>query len=133
MTEPHHTATDRPLRAPSRVPGVVALCGLGLLGILGYVLTTMVPRQRAAGMVGWRDRLSALAEDRGSAIDDVIRHVSADAAVLSFHPVKHVTTGEGGAVVLRDPQHQRRAQRLRHHGIERDPARLSVPSPGLNR
>jgi xanthosine utilization system XapX-like protein len=86
MTEPHHTATDRPLRTPSRVPGVVALCGLGLLGILGYVLTTMVPRQRAAGMVGWRDRLSALAEDRGSAIDDVIRHVSADAAVLSRFP-----------------------------------------------
>lgn len=54
----------------------------------------------------------------------------ADAAVLSFHPVKHVTTGEGGAVVLRDPLHHRRAQRLRHHGIERDPARLSRPSPG---
>ena len=54
----------------------------------------------------------------------------ADAAVLSFHPVKHITTGEGGAVVLRDPAHHRRAQRLRHHGIERDPARMSKPSPG---
>ncbi len=53
-----------------------------------------------------------------------------DAAVLSFHPVKHVTTGEGGAVVFRDAQHHRRAQRLRHHGVERDPTRMARPSPG---
>ncbi|HVV85923.1 MAG TPA: aminotransferase class V-fold PLP-dependent enzyme [Kofleriaceae bacterium] len=54
----------------------------------------------------------------------------ADAAVLSFHPVKHITSGEGGAVVFRDAVHQRHAQRLRHHGLERDPARFSRPSPG---
>ena len=53
-----------------------------------------------------------------------------DAVVLSFHPVKHITTGEGGAVIVRDPAHLRRIQRLRHHGIERDPALMSVPSPG---
>jgi dTDP-4-amino-4,6-dideoxygalactose transaminase len=60
----------------------------------------------------------------------VVGGADCDAAIHSFHPVKHVTTGEGGAVVLRDPAHHRRAQRLRHHGIERDPARLSIPSPG---
>ncbi len=54
----------------------------------------------------------------------------ADAAVLSFHPVKHVTTGEGGAVIVRRPDLAARVARLRHHGLERDPARFATPSPG---
>lgn len=48
-----------------------------------------------------------------------------DAVILSFHPVKHITTGEGGAVIVRDPKVKSRIDRLRHHGIERDPANLS--------
>ena len=48
-----------------------------------------------------------------------------DMAVLSFHPVKHVTTGEGGAVLTNDPVLHRRLQELRSHGITRDAARLS--------
>lgn len=43
-----------------------------------------------------------------------------DATVFSFHPVKHITTGEGGAVVMRDARTKRRVDRLRQHGIERD-------------
>ena len=54
----------------------------------------------------------------------------ADAVVFSFHPVKHITTGEGGAVIVRDPQIKARLDRLRHHGIERDPSRLSIPPAG---
>lgn len=53
-----------------------------------------------------------------------------DAVVFSFHPVKHVTTGEGGAVVVRDAHVQARLQRLRHHGIERDASHFEHPSPG---
>lgn len=53
---------------------------------------------------------------------------TSDAVVFSFHPVKHITTGEGGAVIVRDPDVQRRLERLRQHGIERDPARLSAPA-----
>ena len=49
-----------------------------------------------------------------------------DAVVFSFHPVKHITTGEGGAVVVRDPDLRRRLERLRQHGIERDPTRLAA-------
>jgi perosamine synthetase len=55
---------------------------------------------------------------------------TSDAVALSFHPVKHITTGEGGAVIMRAPAHHARVLRLRHHGIERDPVRLSIPSPG---
>jgi UDP-4-amino-4,6-dideoxy-N-acetyl-beta-L-altrosamine transaminase len=50
---------------------------------------------------------------------------TSDAVVFSFHPVKHITTGEGGAVIVRDPDIQRRVARLRQHGVERDPARFS--------
>jgi perosamine synthetase len=55
---------------------------------------------------------------------------ASDAVVFSFHPVKHITTGEGGAIVVRDPDVKRRMDRLRQHGIERDPARFrAVDAP----
>lgn len=54
----------------------------------------------------------------------------ADAIIFSFHPVKHITTGEGGAVIVRDARIKRRIDRLRQHGIERDPARLDAPPAG---
>ena len=47
-----------------------------------------------------------------------------DMAILSFHPVKHVTTGEGGAVTTNDSQLAGILRDLRSHGITRDPARL---------
>lgn len=43
-----------------------------------------------------------------------------DAAVFSFHPVKHITTGEGGAIVTDDPALAARMRRFRHHGIDGD-------------
>ncbi len=50
----------------------------------------------------------------------------ADAAILSFHPVKHVTTGEGGAVLTNDETVARTLRELRSHGITRDPAELEL-------
>lgn len=40
-------------------------------------------------------------------------------AIFSFHPVKNITTGEGGAIAIGDPELACRLRRLRHHGIER--------------
>ncbi len=45
---------------------------------------------------------------------------SADMTIFSFHPVKHVTTGEGGAVATEDPDLYQRLALLRTHGIDRD-------------
>ena len=45
-----------------------------------------------------------------------------DATTFSFHPVKHVTTGEGGAVSTRRADLKQKIDRLREHGIERRPA-----------
>ncbi|MBX3196804.1 MAG: UDP-4-amino-4,6-dideoxy-N-acetyl-beta-L-altrosamine transaminase [Labilithrix sp.] len=49
----------------------------------------------------------------------------ADMATLSFHPVKHVTTGEGGAITTNDPGLYRRLADLRTHGITKDAVRMS--------
>jgi len=46
---------------------------------------------------------------------------ASDMAVFSFHPVKTLTTGEGGAVTTNDSDLARRLRLLRSHGIERDP------------
>jgi UDP-4-amino-4,6-dideoxy-N-acetyl-beta-L-altrosamine transaminase len=45
-------------------------------------------------------------------------------SVFSFHPVKTITTGEGGAVVTNDGALARRLRMLRNHGIEREAARF---------
>jgi dTDP-4-amino-4,6-dideoxygalactose transaminase len=54
----------------------------------------------------------------------------ADLAILSFHPVKHITTGEGGAVLTNDAAMAARVRDLRTHGIHRDPARLTRSEEG---
>lgn len=54
-----------------------------------------------------------------------------DAVVFSFHPVKHITTGEGGAVLARSRYIHERLSGLRQHGIERDAARLHAPAEGM--
>ncbi|MCX5876798.1 MAG: UDP-4-amino-4,6-dideoxy-N-acetyl-beta-L-altrosamine transaminase [Deltaproteobacteria bacterium] len=44
----------------------------------------------------------------------------ADLTVFSFHPVKHITTGEGGMVVTDNPELAARMRRFRNHGIDTD-------------
>ncbi len=53
-----------------------------------------------------------------------------DVTVLSFHPVKIVTSGEGGAAVTRDAELARRMERLRSHGITRDPGEMTHAPDG---
>ena len=50
--------------------------------------------------------------------------------VFSFHPVKIITTGEGGLATTNDPQLARRMADLRSHGITKDEARFERPAPG---
>jgi perosamine synthetase len=51
-----------------------------------------------------------------------------DAVIFSFHPIKNMTTGEGGAVLTNDPEVYRTLLRLRHHGIDKN---TKTPSKGL--
>jgi UDP-4-amino-4-deoxy-L-arabinose-oxoglutarate aminotransferase len=41
-------------------------------------------------------------------------------AVFSFHPIKNITTGEGGLITHNDESLERTLRLLRFHGIERD-------------
>jgi UDP-4-amino-4,6-dideoxy-N-acetyl-beta-L-altrosamine transaminase len=52
--------------------------------------------------------------------------VESSMAVFSFHPVKTITAGEGGAVSCREPGLAKRLRRLRNHGITRDPADFRI-------
>ena len=53
-----------------------------------------------------------------------------DMTVFSFHPVKPITTGEGGAITTRDEQLAAKLRLYRSHGITREPAELQQASPG---
>ena len=50
--------------------------------------------------------------------------------VFSFHPVKIITTGEGGMVLTNDSSLYDKLVRLRSHGITRDPALMEGESHG---
>lgn len=41
-------------------------------------------------------------------------------AMFSFHPVKHITTGEGGIIVTNDSEYYERLQLFRSHGITKN-------------
>jgi UDP-4-amino-4-deoxy-L-arabinose-oxoglutarate aminotransferase len=41
-------------------------------------------------------------------------------AIFSFHPIKNITTGEGGMITLSDSELEKKLRLLRFHGIERD-------------
>jgi UDP-4-amino-4,6-dideoxy-N-acetyl-beta-L-altrosamine transaminase len=53
-----------------------------------------------------------------------------DMAVLSFHPVKSITTAEGGAVLTNSQLLQHKLQLFAKHGVTRDPAFMSEASHG---
>jgi len=53
-----------------------------------------------------------------------------DLTVFSFHPVKIITTGEGGMVLTQNEALATRLGLLRSHGITRDPALMTQPMDG---
>lgn len=46
---------------------------------------------------------------------------NSDCSILSFHPVKHITTGEGGAITTNSKEVYEKLLELRAHGIKRLP------------
>jgi perosamine synthetase len=60
-------------------------------------------------------------------------HPWADMTTFSFHPVKTMTTGEGGMLVTDNDQYATTARRLRTHGIVRDVASfVGLGDPALD-
>ena len=57
------------------------------------------------------------AEYKGKKVGSV-----ADMTIFSFHPVKHITTGEGGMITTDDEELASRMRLFRNHGITRNPS-----------
>jgi UDP-4-amino-4,6-dideoxy-N-acetyl-beta-L-altrosamine transaminase len=53
-----------------------------------------------------------------------------DITVFSFHPVKIITTGEGGMAVTNDADLAQRMDLLRSHGVTRDPSLMTREGDG---
>lgn len=75
------------------------------------------------------DEIMALADSHGLVVIEDAAHAIgatyrgrpvgslATMTIFSFHPVKHITMGEGGAVATDDPELADRMRRFRNHGI----------------
>lgn len=78
----------------------------------------------------------ALIEDAAHALGGRYRDqpvgncLHSDMTVFSFHPVKSITTAEGGMVMVNRDDLHRRLLELRSHGITRDPERMDGISHG---
>ena len=85
-----------------------------------------------AGLPCAMDRIHAVARSRNlTVIEDAAHALGAaiggrpvgglsEFTTFSFHPVKHITTGEGGMVTTNDAELAERLRRFRNHGIERE-------------
>lgn len=62
------------------------------------------------------DAAHALGAERGSQMIGS----EADMTMFSFHPVKHITTGEGGVIVTNNAEYAERLRLFRSHGITRE-------------
>lgn len=100
----------------------------------------ITPRTRAilpvdfAGLPSDMDSIREIAERHGLVVIEDAAHSLgarykgrrvgslADMTVFSFHPVKHITTGEGGMVLTDNKVLYDRLRRIRHHGIVRAPS-----------
>ena len=78
--------------------------------------TTLTELARDRGLATVADGCHAL----GGELDGVRVGTLADMTVFSFHPVKHVATGEGGMVVSNDRDLAGRCRLFRNHGITSD-------------
>jgi UDP-4-amino-4,6-dideoxy-N-acetyl-beta-L-altrosamine transaminase len=65
--------------------------------------------------------LGASYVDGDGAISRIGANAFADLSVFSFHPVKAIAMGEGGAVTTNDPDIAKRLVRARNHGMTREP------------
>ena len=79
-------------------------------------LNAILEIARKRGLMVIEDACHALgAEYDGRRVGSI-----ADMTVFSFHPVKHVTTGEGGMVTTNDAKLDETLRRFRNHGISTD-------------
>ena len=116
---------ERKLSTAGKIPKIVVPvhfagqpCDMRAIGVLAkkYRFTVIEDASHAVGA-------SYLGEPVGNC-----RH--SDITVFSFHPVKIVTTAEGGMALTQRADLAEKLRTLRTHGIVRDPARMTAKSEG---
>jgi UDP-4-amino-4,6-dideoxy-N-acetyl-beta-L-altrosamine transaminase len=85
--------------------------------------------QTLADRVGARTLADAAHSVGGSAYGRPVGDL-ADVTTMSFFPTKNLTTGEGGAVVCKDPAVAQRAHEFHFIGLVRDPSRFELTDEG---
>ena len=110
---------------------------------LDYLPTVVVP-VHFAGQSCEMDKIAALSQHYGfQVIEDASHAIGgkyqgkaigccefSDLAIFSFHPVKIITTGEGGMVLTNREDLYEKLIRLRSHGITRNPDLMQGESHG---
>ena len=90
---------------------------------------------RARGAIVIEDAAHALGSCLGKE-NKVGSHPWADLTTFSFHPVKTLTTGEGGAITTNSDELAARCRQLRNHGMEKtrpdEPWFYEMKQPGFN-
>ena len=85
-------------------------------------LAQVIETARKRGLIVIEDACHALgAELEGKRVGSI-----ADMTVFSFHPVKHVTTGEGGMVATSNAHFAETLRRFRNHGISSEARQRQV-------
>jgi UDP-4-amino-4,6-dideoxy-N-acetyl-beta-L-altrosamine transaminase len=124
---------DSGLVAPDSVAERVTRATRGLLAVhLGGAsadVTALASLARQSGATLIEDAAHALGGARGGIRVGACTDGS-QMATFSFHPVKHITTGEGGAVTGNDPELRHKVLLCRDHGIERAPERFTRSASG---
>ena len=75
--------------------------------------------------------LGARYQRRDGATAKVGSCADSDITVFSFHPVKTVAAGEGGAALTNDPSLAQRLAMFRNHGVNRDAAQFTDKEAGF--
>ncbi len=139
------TATNLPILAAGATPvwaDVDAESGLltpsGLVAAFARLRKERGQRPKAVVCVDWGgmpceiEALRALAWNEGALLIEDAAHALgarrygrpvgalADLTAFSFQAIKHITTGDGGALACLSDEHRRRAKVLRWYGIDRD-------------
>ncbi len=112
---------ERKLNYNSSVKAVIPVHFAGLPADMERI--SQVARKR--GLIIIEDACHALGagwKPSGGKWDKVGSCSHSDMTVFSFHPVKSITTGEGGAITTNDRKLYERLKTLRSHGVTKDPA-----------
>lgn len=140
-----HVATAHAVEVVGARP-VFADCDRETGNIRADAIAALVtPRTRAIGLVHYAgipcdmDAIMKVAQAHGlKVIEDCAlavgtryrgKHVGlfGDAAIFSFYPVKHITTGDGGMFVTRHPDLAAKVAKARAFGVDRSFAERAVP------